>query len=178
MGPANNSVSPQALKSPYMKKTAAILLSLLALTSCGNADKATQAADEQTATEATAKEPARSTEALYAPNGKVNTLDNATLYAPGVSVPNLTVLDFNAVWCGPCRALTPVVEALAQEYNGRVTFVSVDVDTYGDLFNAYNLGNSIPVVLILKPDGTKLTYTGTADLLPIENFRNILNANL
>lgn len=160
-----------------MKKTAAILISVLALTACGRADRNAQTTEAQPA-ETTTETKATPAASLYAPDGTVHVLDNASLYAPGVSVPNLTVLDFNAVWCGPCRQLTPVVENLATEYNGRVTFVSVDVDTYGSLFEAYNLGNSIPVVLILKPDGTKLTYTGTGDLLPESKFRNIINANL
>lgn len=119
----------------------------------------------------------------YAPlptsvGGEVIELTDASVYAPGVKVPQLTVLDFNAVWCGPCRALAPVLEEMATKYEGKVTFVSVDVDKFGDLFEAYNMGQSIPAVLFLKPDGTSSRYIGTGDLLPAEKFDSIIKANL
>lgn len=152
------------------------ILAAVALASCGNKAATDDAADTKDVGVETVETAAPAD--FYAPDGTVHTLDNVSLYAPGVSVPNLTVLDFNAVWCGPCRQLTPVVEELAKDYDGRVTFVSVDVDTYGDLFEAYNLGNSIPAVLILSPDGTKSSYVGTDELLPKEKFAAILDAAL
>lgn len=116
--------------------------------------------------------------APMATDGKVIELDDASLLAPGVKVEQLTVVDFNAVWCGPCRQLAPVVEEAAAKYAGKATFISVDVDKYGDLMEAYDLGNSIPVVLLLKPDGTSLHYVGTSDLLPADKFYNLIDANL
>ena len=47
--------------------------------------------------------------------------------------PHLIVVDFFAVWCGPCRMIAPAVEALAKEYEGAVTFVKVDVDQVTEL---------------------------------------------
>ena len=76
-------------------------------------------------------------------DGKVVELTDAKQYAPGVKVSQLTILDFNAVWCGPCRQLAPVFDELAGKYAGRVTFVSVDVDKFGELFESYKLGQSI-----------------------------------
>ena len=38
------------------------------------------------------------------------------------------LVDFGAEWCGPCRSLDPIVAALAQEYAGKIKFVSVDID--------------------------------------------------
>jgi len=116
--------------------------------------------------------------APVAADGKVIELDDASLLAPGVKVSQLTVVDFNAVWCGPCRQLAPVVEEAAEKYRGKVTFISVDVDKYGDLMDAYHLGNSIPVVLFIKPDGTSFHYVGTSDLLPAEKFDKLIESNL
>lgn len=150
------------------------ILAAVALASCGNKQESSNNEQAETV-EVETVEVAPAAD-LYLPDGTVHDLDNATLYAPGVAVPNLTVLDFNAVWCGPCRQLTPVVEELAKDYEGRVTFISVDVDNYGALFEAYNLGSSIPAVLILSPDGTKASYVGTGDLLPKEKFAAILDS--
>lgn len=110
--------------------------------------------------------------------GKVIELTDAAEYAPGVKVSQLTILDFNAVWCGPCRALTPVLDELATMYEGRVTFVSVDVDKFGELFEAYKLGENIPAVLFLYPDGTTKSYIGTADLLPGNKFQALIDEAL
>lgn len=116
--------------------------------------------------------------APVATDGKVIELKDAALFAPGVKVDQLTVLDFNAVWCGPCRQLAPVLEEMAEKYKGRATFVSVDVDSLGELFEAYNMGQSIPAVLFIRPDGTTQKYVGTNELLPAESFSAIIEANL
>lgn len=107
--------------------------------------------------------------------GVVNELEDADLIQPGTPVNKLTVIDFNAVWCGPCRQLTPVLEEMAKKYDGKVDFVSVDVDKFGNLFEAYNLGTSIPAVLILSPDGKSVSYIGTGDLLPADKFEAIID---
>jgi thioredoxin len=58
-------------------------------------------------------------------------------------------VDFYADWCPPCRAVAPIVEELAAEYAGRVTFVKVDTDASPDLATRYGV-MSIPVLGIFK----------------------------
>lgn len=107
----------------------------------------------------------------------IEVTDAATL-APGVKVDRLTVVDFNAVWCGPCRQLAPVFADMAKKYAGKVDFYSVDVDKFGKLMQDYNLGNSIPVVLFLKPEGTSEFKVGTSELLPAEKLESLIVKNL
>lgn len=59
------------------------------------------------------------------------------------------LVDFWAEWCGPCRAIAPSVEQIAQEYAGKVKVYKVDVDREGDLAMKFNV-MSIPTLLVFK----------------------------
>ncbi len=61
---------------------------------------------------------------------------------------NLPVMvDFWATWCGPCRMVAPVIEQVAEEYEGRAIVGKVDVDECGDLAMRYGV-MSIPTVMV------------------------------
>lgn len=59
------------------------------------------------------------------------------------------LVDFWAVWCGPCRAVAPIVDEIAKEYNGKLKVVKVDVDANVQTAARYNI-LSIPTLLIFK----------------------------
>lgn len=61
----------------------------------------------------------------------------------------LNVIDFWAEWCGPCRAIGPVVEELANEYAGTVNIGKVNVDVNPELSMNYGI-TSIPAILFIK----------------------------
>ncbi len=61
----------------------------------------------------------------------------------------LTVVDFWAEWCGPCRAIGPVIEDLSKEYAGRVNVGKVNVDHNPDTSINYGI-TSIPAILFIK----------------------------
>ena len=161
------------IKLTDMKKIIALtgILSMLALSSCSTGGADRTAAKDETEQHAEAVMPVST-------DGKVITLTDASQVLPVASVSQLTILDFNAVWCGPCRQLTPVIDDLAKKYQGRATFISIDVDRIGDLFEAYNLGKSIPAVVILPPGRNARIYIGTSDLLPAERFDSIISGFL
>ena len=62
---------------------------------------------------------------------------------------NPVFVDFWAEWCGPCRSVSPVVEELSGEYDGKVDFVKINVDENGELAQKYNVF-SIPTLAIFK----------------------------
>lgn len=59
------------------------------------------------------------------------------------------VVDFWAEWCGPCRMLSPVIEELAREYEGRVTVGKCNVDEDNELPIKYSIRN-IPTILFFR----------------------------
>jgi thioredoxin 1 len=74
----------------------------------------------------------------------------ATTIAKGV-----TLVDFWAEWCNPCRMMGPVIDEIASDYAGRVTVAKVDVQTEQALAEQYDI-QSIPALLLFK-DGKEVT---------------------
>jgi thioredoxin len=60
------------------------------------------------------------------------------------------VVDFWAVWCGPCKMVAPEMEKIATKYDGQVDVVKVDVDANPGLSRAFNI-MSIPTIAFFKP---------------------------
>lgn len=62
------------------------------------------------------------------------------------------IVDFSATWCPPCRQLKPIFEKLAEDFRGRITFLTIDVDDNPELAQAYGVTN-IPMMIFLNKDG-------------------------
>ena len=61
----------------------------------------------------------------------------------------VSVVDFWAEWCGPCRMITPIIEELAHEYAGKATIGKLNVDHHPDVSMKYGV-RSIPTILFIK----------------------------
>lgn len=59
------------------------------------------------------------------------------------------LVDFYADWCGPCHAIAPTIEALSNEFEGRVKFVKVDVDSDQEVASRYEI-MSIPTIMLFE----------------------------
>jgi thioredoxin 1 len=69
------------------------------------------------------------------------------------------LVDFWAEWCGPCQIVAPIVEEIAEEYDGRLVVGKVDVDTAPELAGKYGI-RSIPSLLIFKDGEAVETVVG------------------
>ena len=76
------------------------------------------------------------------------------------------LVDFWAVWCGPCRMLAPVIEGIAREYDGKVKVGKVNVDDEPELAVKYGI-SVIPTVLVFK--GGEVTGNSVG-FVPKENI--------
>lgn len=70
---------------------------------------------------------------------------------------NVTLVDFWAPWCGPCRNLSPILDQVSEELGGKVKVVKINVDENPQLAQEYRI-SSIPTLLILK-DGNVVDQT-------------------
>ena len=69
------------------------------------------------------------------------------------------LVDFSAVWCGPCKMLDPVVKELAAEWNGTVKFAKIDVDHNPNLAMNYQV-MGVPTLILFKDGETVERVTG------------------
>lgn len=75
---------------------------------------------------------------------------NAAEFAAKVAgATNPLVVDFFAEWCGPCKMLSPVLESLASEYEGKLEIVKVDIDEAADVAQQYGI-TSVPTIVVMK----------------------------
>ena len=132
-------------------RTAAVTMAMIiCLSACGNAG----ARNRKKATDNTPKAVVELTSGEF--NSKVfdTSLDNAKFLGDKPAI-----VDFSATWCGPCQRLSPILEELAKEYEGKVDIYKVDVDKCRELAEVFKI-SSIPAMLFIPMQGEAFMLVG------------------
>lgn len=82
----------------------------------------------------------------------------------------ITLVDFYATWCGPCRMLAPFIEEIEADYNGKIQVAKLDVDECNDIASKYGI-SAIPALLFFQDGELVKTNVG---FLPKEDIANIV----
>src|ERR1051325_10669030 len=92
-------------------------------------------------------------------SANVQEVTDANFDAEVIKSPVPVLVDFWAEWCMPCRMLTPTIEAVAEEFKGKVKVGKMDTDSNRNIALKYNI-NAIPTVMLFKNGEVKKKFVG------------------
>lgn len=145
-----------------MKKTVAILLLLVTITSCGNAQTSNNDKNENT------MKTIELTKADFLT--KVSNFEtNPTEWKYLGDKP--AIIDFYASWCGPCKVIAPILEELAAEYGDSIVIYKVNTETEQELAAAFGI-RSIPSLLFVPMEGKPQMTQGA---MPKASFKEAID---
>jgi thioredoxin 1 len=104
----------------------------------------------------------------------VDIFTDATFDEKVINSGKLAVVDFTAVWCGPCRMVAPIMHDLASEYEGRIVVGEINVDENPKVTAQFKVRN-IPTVLFIKNGEVVDKQVGA---VPKANYKALVEKNL
>jgi thioredoxin 1 len=109
-----------------------------------------------------------------APKSRVRPVNDATFEREVVASEVPVLVDFWAPWCGPCKMIAPMVEKLAEEYEGRVKVMKMDTESNPGVPGAMGI-RSIPTLLVFKGKDVVDSRIGAGS---IDDLRKMLDRSL
>jgi thioredoxin 1 len=79
------------------------------------------------------------------------------------------LVDFWATWCGPCKAIAPLLDELAQKYEGKLKIVKLDVDSNPNTAPKFGV-RGIPTLILFKDGQVQATQVGLLNKAELANF--------
>ncbi len=107
-------------------------------------------------------------------NDKIKVVSDASFEKDVVNSSKPVLVDFWAEWCGPCKALSPILDEIANEYDGRITIAKINVDENKRIPPKYGI-RGIPTMLLFKDGIVEATKVG---VLSKANLSAFLDSNI
>lgn len=86
-----------------------------------------------------------------------------------INASQLTLVDFFATWCGPCKTMHPVLEQLKTELGSGIRIIKIDVDKNAELSNAYRI-QSVPTLMLFRSGQVLWRKSGAMRLTDLKNI--------
>ncbi len=149
----------------------AVVALAFAISACEQRDA--EAADPATPLDA---KPAVEVKSDAKPDAKPSAVDKSNFDEVVLKSDKVVLVDFWATWCGPCKAIAPTVEEIAEDYAGRVVVAKLDVDVADAIATKYGV-QILPTLMVFK-DG-KVVGTVPQNRMPTkEDIVKLLDENL
>ncbi len=107
-------------------------------------------------------------------NDKIKVVTDASFEADVVNSSQVVLVDFWAQWCGPCKVLAPVLDEIADEYDGKVIFAKVNIDENDQTPPKYGI-RGIPTILLFSNGAVQATKMGALSKAELSAF---IDANI
>jgi thioredoxin 1 len=100
---------------------------------------------------------------------KLKTVTDQTFEAEVLKSSLPVLVDYSAAWCGPCKMVSPLVEASARQYEGRLEVAKLDIDSSPRAPSRYNV-RGIPTLMLFKDGVPIATHVGSLSKRQLEAF--------
>lgn len=88
-------------------------------------------------------------------------------FADKINSPRPTLVDFHAIWCGPCKMMEPILKSVHQKMGDKVSFLKVDIDKNPQAANAYQI-RGVPTLILFKNGEIKWRQSGVVSAQVLE----------